>query len=92
MTGTQRAKPVGEHRTPNFQLKALRFEAGLSQRGLAYQAGLTYGVVQLAEKGWTPHPSNAGKILEALERKLDREVRYVEVWPLPGEGRRRCAS
>jgi transcriptional regulator with XRE-family HTH domain len=74
-------------RPANLRLTELRFEAGLSQRGLASIAGVTPGVVQLAEKGWTPHPGHAGAILEVLERKLDRKVRYIEIWPPAGTAR-----
>lgn len=68
-------------RAPNLRLRDLRFEAGLSQRRLAFLAGVSPGVVQLAEKGWTPRPQNAGALLEVLERRLDRKVRYIDLWP-----------
>lgn len=75
-------------RAPNLRLKKRRFEAGLTQRHLAALAGLNPGVVQLAEKGWTPHPGHARAILDVLEAKLDEPVRYIDLWPLPGEARR----
>lgn len=76
-----------KRRAVNLRLRQLRFEAGLSQRHLASLAGLSPAVANLAERGWTPHPGNAHALLEVLERKLDRQIAYVEVWPLPGEKR-----
>jgi transcriptional regulator with XRE-family HTH domain len=71
-------------RRPNLRLVELRHEAGLSQRRLAMLAGVSPGVVQLAEKGWTPRPQNAHRVLEVLEIRLDRKVPYVAIWPVGG--------
>lgn len=80
-------KPAKKPRRANLRLTKYRFQAGLSQRRLAHLAGLSPGVVQLAEKGWTPHPANARAILEVLEAHLEEPVRYVDVWTQPGQVR-----
>lgn len=89
MTG--RAHSRGKLRPANLRLIEMRNEAGLSQRHLAALAGVSPGVVQLAEKGWTPTPKKAGRILEVLERRLDRKIRYTEIWPRPGTARLGCS-
>lgn len=80
----------GSRRATNLRLVELRHKAGLSQRHLAALAGLSPGVVQLAEKGWTPRPGNAGAILEVLERRLKETIRYTDVWPPADKARLGC--
>lgn len=88
---SSRRYSVKTRRAANLRLTELRNEAGLSQRHLAALAGVSPGVVQMAEKGWIPRPGNAGSILEVLERRLDRQVRYIEVWPPAEKARARCS-
>lgn len=85
-TKIQQAKGGVSH-VPNLQLKRCRLEAGLSQRRLALLAGVSAGVVNLAERGWTPQPENARAILDVLEAASGRPVRYVDIWRQPGQVR-----
>lgn len=87
MTTTKLRRTKAGRRKPNLRVRRLRLEAGLTQRRLALLAGVSPGVVQLAEKGFTPQPRNAHSLLEVLEAGLGRPVRYTEVWPQPGQER-----
>jgi transcriptional regulator with XRE-family HTH domain len=84
-----RRTSVATRRKANLQLRRYRVEAGFSQRRLAQLAGLSPGVVQLAEKGFTPYPGNAQAILDVLEAALGEPVRYIDVWRQPGQERPR---
>jgi transcriptional regulator with XRE-family HTH domain len=48
------------------ELKALRKQAGLSQRALALQAGVAYKTVQLVEAGHDTRWSTLQKLAKAL--------------------------
>lgn len=87
MTELNLRRPRTRRRPANLHLRRYRAEAGLSQRRLAQLAGVSPGVVQLAEKGFTPHPGNAHAILDVLEATLGEPVRYIDVWKQPGQER-----
>lgn len=55
----------------NFDLREARVNAGMTQRELAAEVGVSLTVVQRLENGGVAHPANAKKVAD----RFDVEVR-----------------
>ena len=58
------------------RVRSLRWRKGLSQEELALEAGISAGVISMAESGRRPHPGTLRKLAAALE--VDVEELTVE--------------
>lgn len=52
---------------PNWRLKELRINAGMSPNDLAYRVGVSANTVRLAERGYVPGPRIQFALAEAFD-------------------------
>lgn len=67
---------------PSPNLTTYRLRAGLSKRALAKLAGVSDGVVKVAENGAVPIPSSQAKLAAALSEALGEQLSTLDLWPL----------
>jgi len=76
---------TSQRQRPSRDLEELRHIAGLSQRSLAFAAGVDPTTVLWAERGRIPAPETQKRIAIALGFALGREITALDLWPLIDE-------
>jgi transcriptional regulator with XRE-family HTH domain len=65
--------------TDRFDIYAARMNAGLSQRALAEECGVSLTVIQRLENGATATPSNAKKVADYFDVQVTDLMPVTEV-------------